>query len=343
MEKLAWVSTVVGSFPRQNTQKNMEEALKDQIMAGIDYPCYPQLVSMIDQFLEPLSKDPNTGLIKKNGKYYLDSDLNLPKEPVALEYGKFVLDFFDKNPSLKKKVKGWKAPLTGPFTLAGEIHISEDFLEGKRLMVYKEPRAIMIKSIVEKLADFMASIAKEYDKMGATIISMDEPTLSLIVGRRKIFFYKQEEIINILNMAIKNISKYSSIHICGNVSEKLRDILLVTNVKILDHEFANGFNVGIFNKNHFENKDKTLAYGCIISNVKSFKEGTINDYVEPVEIIEERIKKAVKEIGKENLIFKPDCGFGGLLPAFGENLGSEIVRKKLTNMCIAMRNLKNKL
>ncbi|MBD3352622.1 MAG: hypothetical protein GF364_14135 [Candidatus Lokiarchaeota archaeon] len=72
MNKLSWVSTVVGSFPLENTNENMENAFKMQIEAGIDYPCYPQLISMIDQFLEPLSEIPDSGLVQKDGKYYLE-------------------------------------------------------------------------------------------------------------------------------------------------------------------------------------------------------------------------------------------------------------------------------
>jgi methionine synthase II (cobalamin-independent) len=72
--KKSWVSTVVGSFPKENNPYNMEAAFKEQIDAGIDFPCYPQLVSMIDQFLDPLSSDPNSGLVKKEGKFYLEKD-----------------------------------------------------------------------------------------------------------------------------------------------------------------------------------------------------------------------------------------------------------------------------
>jgi len=345
MQKLSFVSTVVGSFPRKNTIENMKLSFNDEISAGIDFPCYPQLVSMIDQFLKPLSNDPNSGLIFEQGKYILQSDLKIPSKIPAetIEYGKFVLNFFKENPTIRNKIKGWKACLTGPFTLASEIHIPENLTRGKRSIVFKEPRAIMVKSIVEKLAKYMSEIAKEYDSMGASIISMDEPILGLIIGKQKIFFYERDEIIDILNIAIRLISKYSSIHVCGTISKSLVDILMQTNVKILDHEFTNGLNSGIFNKSQLSESDKSLAYGVIESNVKFIEKAKIDDYVEPISLIESRIIKAVDDIGKESLIFKPDCGFGGLLKTFGEEIGSEIVKRKLTNLCIAIKNLKNKL
>lgn len=339
MEKLSWVSTVVGSFPKENNPYNMEAAFKEQIDAGIDYPCYPQLVSMIDQFLDPLSSDPNSGLVKKEGKFYLEKDLKVPHKPIALEYGKFVIDYFKKFPEDKKKIKGWKACLTGPFTLAGEIHIPEQMLEGQKVMVYAEPRAIMVGKIVVKLAEMMAMIAKEYDAMGASIISMDEPTLALIVGKRKTFFHSEDFIINTLNQAIAPISRYSSIHICGNVAPKLRDILLQSKVKIMDHEFANGSNEGIFERSMFSQSNKSLAYGVLVSNVQETPNGKLDDYAESPEMIKNRIEKAIDLVGKENLILKPDCGFGGLKATFGEKFGSEIVKTKLSNLTKAMKEL----
>jgi 5-methyltetrahydropteroyltriglutamate--homocysteine methyltransferase len=339
MVKISWASTVVGSFPKDNNPRNMEIAFKEQIDAGIDFPCYPQLVSMIDQFLDPLAQDPNSGLIKKGDKFYLERELNIPNEPIALEYGKFVLDYFKSHPEDQKRVKGWKACLTGPFTLAGEIHIPESMLDRQKVMVYSEPRAIMNGKIVQKLAEMMAGIAKAYDSMGATIISMDEPTLALIVGRRKSFFHSDEFIIDTLNKAIAPITKFSSIHVCGNVAPKLRDILLKSNVNIMDHEFANGSNEGIFDKTMFEQTNKTLAYGVLISNVQEIPNGKLENYAEDIETIKNRMKRAVEVIGKDNLIFKPDCGFGGLKAAFGEKFGSEIVKTKLYNLARAMKEM----
>ena len=338
MTKISWTTTTVGSFPRENTPENMEAAFIDQIDNGIEYPCYPQLVSMISQFLDPLC-EMDTGLVKKDGKFYLKGELKLPSEPVALEYGQFVLDFFKKFPEKEKMVKGWKACLTGPFTLAGEIIVDSEAVGGKKPIVYQEPRAIMSNDLVSKIAEFMAKIATAYDKMGATIISMDEPTLSLLVGKRKIFFHKADDIIEILNSAIKPISKYSSLHVCGRVAPKLRDILLQSNVKIMDHEFANESNPDVFERSMFEREDKILAYGCLLTNVKQVENGTIKDYVESNKVMNDRIKYAVNKFGKENIILKPDCGFGGLLATFGDKLGSEIVRRKLKVMAETMKRI----
>lgn len=339
MTKISWATTVVGSFPRENTDANMNKAFQDQIDAGIDYPCYPQLVSMIDQFLGPLAEIPDSGLVKKGDKYWLESELKVPEEPVATEYGQFVLDFLERNPDAKSKIKGWKACLTGPFTLAGEIMVPKEMIGDTRVMVYQEPRAIMNGNLVAQLAKLMAKIANAYNDMGADIISMDEPTLGLIVGRRRAFFHKDDEIIATLNEAIRPITGASSVHVCGNVSPKLREILLSTNVTILDHEFANGNNEGLFNRNMFERTDKSLAYGVLKTNVQEKEGGTLETYVEDTSTIKKRMEAAIDSIGKENLIFKPDCGFGGLLAVFGEKFASEIVKEKLTRLTKTMQEL----
>lgn len=338
MKKLSWVSTVVGSFPRENTPENMEAAFQDQVDAGVDFPCYPQLGSMIGQFLDPLAQDPSSGLVKKNGDYYLERDLNIPKEAFALEYGAFVLGYFKKHPEASSRVRGWKACLTGPFTLAAEIHIPDRMLDGQKAVLFSGPRAIMNGGIVEQLADMMAGIAREYNSMGASIISMDEPTLALLIGSRKTFFHSEEFIVHTINRAIAPVTNYSSIHICGNLAPKLRDILLKSDVRILDHEFSNGSNSGIFDRSMFDGTDKTLAYGALTSKLDKIPGGTLEDYVEDVETIKSRIKKAADAVGRENVMFKPDCGFGGLRAVFGESFASEIVRAKLANLSKAMKD-----
>ena len=107
MKKISWATTVVGSFPYENTKENMEQAFWDQIQAGVDYPCYPQLISMMDQFLEP-AIEAESGIVKKGKQYYLDGDFKVPSRPIALEYGHFVLDFLEKYPEVKSKIKGEK-------------------------------------------------------------------------------------------------------------------------------------------------------------------------------------------------------------------------------------------
>ncbi len=338
MEKEGLFTTVVGSFPLGNTAENMKKAFGDQIEIGIDYPCYPQLLGMNYQFLSPLAKVIES-LEEKEEKFYLSDDFELPDKNVALEYGQFIVDFLDKNPDLKGSIKGTKACLTGPFTLASEVILSGKLSEGVTPVIFKEPRAIMEGWLVDKFADIMEKIGKAYNDMGIEIISMDEPILGLLVGR-KIWFHTEEFIIETLNKAISGITGISSLHVCGRISPKLRDILLQTDVKLMDHEFrTNDKNFEIFQKSHFENTDKYLGMGTIETKVSPIPDGKVNDFVEDVQFLKGFIKKGIEQYGRENLVIKPDCGFGPLLEQFGEKMAYEIVKGKLGNLVSALKEI----
>ena len=339
MDKEGLFTTIVGSWPLSNKPENMIKVFSDLIEIGIDFPCYPQLISMISQFLSPLAKSVSQ-LEEENGKFYLSNDFKIPKNPIALEYGEFINKFFGERRSLLEGIKGTKACLTGPLTLASEIILKGEVAQGVKPIVFSEPRAIMIDWIVEKLAEVMKQVGKAYNDMGIDIISMDEPLLGVLVGRKPIF-HSEDFIIEILNKSISEIKSLSSIHVCGRISPKLRDILLQTNVKILDHEFTtNAENFNIFQKEQFDNTDKFLALGTVKSKFVPENRNDINDYVEKIDFLETYIKKAINQYGKENLIIKPDCGFLPLKDSFGEKNGYDISIGKVKNMVKALNKIK---
>lgn len=332
-------TTVVGSWPVDNNYENMVRIFNDLIQTGIDYPCYPQLISMIGQFLTPLAKIISP-LEENNNRFYLTDEFKIPKKIVALKYGEFIKNFFNDRPHLLEQIKGTKACLTGPFTLATEIILKGDIASGIKSRIFSEPRAIMIDWIVEKFAEIMKQIGKAYNAMGINIISMDEPILGFLVGR-KVLFHSDDFILRILNESISEIKSLSSIHVCGRISPHLRDLLLQTNVNILDHEFTtNEENFKIYSKAHLEANDKFLALGAVKSKFMSVSGWEISDYVEGIDILEIYIKNAIKQYGKENLLIKPDCGFLSLKGTFGESMGYEIALRKLKNMVQAVKKIK---
>jgi methionine synthase II (cobalamin-independent) len=333
-------TTVVGSWPLSNTNENMERVFNDLIQIGIDFPCYPQLTSMISQFLSPLTEE-ITPLEEINNKFFLSNGFKIPKNPIALEYGRFIKSFFNKRPELLKQIKGTKACLTGPITLASEIILKGEVANGLKARIFTEPRAIMVDWIVEKIADIMKNVGKEYNKMGIDIISMDEPLLGVLIGR-KVLFHSEDFILEILNKSISEIKSLSSIHVCGRISPKCRDILLQTNARILDHEFrTNEENLEIFQKEHLTNNDKILALGTVKSKFLPVEGLEINDYVEGIDSLERYLRKAIIQYGKENLMIKPDCGFGATKNVFkDENFAYEIALRKVKNMVKALKNIK---
>lgn len=333
-------TSVVGSWPLSNNPENMVRIFNDLIQIGIDYPCYPQLISMISQFLSPLAKE-ITQLEEINHKFYLSDDFKIPENPVALEYGEFIKSFFNERPQLLEQIKGTKACLTGPFTLASEIILKGEVAKGLKTRIFTEPRAIMVDWIVEKLAEIMKQLGKAYNNMGIDIISMDEPLLGILIGR-KVLFHSEDFILEILNRSISEIKSLSSIHVCGRISPKCRDILLQTEVNILDHEFrTNEENFNIFQKEHLTNTDKLLALGTVKSKFLPVEGYEINDYVEGINSLEAYIRKAINKYGKENLIIKPDCGFNAIKNMFeDENFAYEISLRKVRNMMQAVKRIK---
>lgn len=338
MDKEGLFTTVVGSWPLSNNTENMVRIFSDLIEAGIDYPCYPQLISMISQFLSPLAKTVDQ-LEEENGRFCLSNDFKVPKNPIAGEYGEFITEFFRERQSLLESIKGTKACLTGPFTLASEIILKGEVAQGVKPKVFSEPRAVMVNWIVEKLAEIMKQVGKLYNDMGIDIISMDEPLLGVLVGRKPLF-HSEDFMVEILNKSISEIKTLSSVHVCGRISPKLRDILLQTDVKILDHEFmTNEENFEIFQKANFDGTDKFLALGTVKSLFGPKNGYDLNDYVEKIDFLEAYIKKAIDQYGRENLIIKPDCGFLPLRDTFGEGIGYEIAKRKVCNMIKALRKI----
>ena len=341
MEKEGLFTTCVGSLPLSNTEENMRKGFEDMINIGIDYPCYAQLVPMNPQFLSPLSKIIEPLEETKPDVFYLGDDFKIPDKPVALEYGEFMVNFLNENPDLKERIKGTKACLTGPFTLASEVLLREELSKGIELKIFNEHRAIMIGWIIDKFAEIMKEIGRAYNDMGINIISMDEPILGLLVGR-KIFFHTEDFIIETLNKALSGIKGMPSIHVCGRISPYLRDILLQTDVKIMDHEFRTSeVNFKVFEKKHLEDNDKYLAMGTVQTNFSPKKDANIDDYVEKIDFLKNFIEKGIELYGKENLVIKSDCGFGALKKTFeSEEFAYEIVIRKLKNMVLATKELK---
>ena len=279
----------------------------------------------------------NQAMRQAQGEYIL---LINPDTIVQEDTVPVVLNFFKDHPDLKASIKGTKACLTGPFTLTFEIILKNDIAKGLKPIIFEEPRAVMVEWIVDKFAEIVKKIGTAYNEMGIEIISCDEPILGLLIGR-KILFHSEDFIIDTINKAISGIKGLPSIHVCGRISPYLRDILLKTNVKILDHEFrTNTQNFDVFEKKHFLGTDKYLAMGTVESKFLSSQNKDINDYVEEIVFLKKYISKGIDKYGRDNLIIKPDCGFLPIGQTFGEKDGYKIAISKVKNMVLALKELK---
>jgi methionine synthase II (cobalamin-independent) len=193
------------------------------------------------------------------------------------------------------------------------------------------------------MASCVATITKAYKDMGFSIISIDDPFLSQIVGMRKTLYHEPEFILATLNEAAKYLEAEGSLHVCGILSPKLRDLLLDSTIHHLDHEFKTApRNIDLFDREMLEDHGKILAFGSVQTNpVPIPGKEDIDNYVEPVEELVAHMTIAKERYGEENILIKPDCGFGGMV-AFDRiqpGFGHEIVMKKLQNMVAAAKEV----
>ena len=295
-------TSYVGSFPLDFSKENVERILHDVIKLGIDYPCYPQLRSFIDMFLDPLVE---AKVLKRvENAYVIDYPfytLNLDNIAEQLEIPEFTwsIDFLAST-GLSSKVKGFRACVTGPYTLASQVYIKPPYTLSNS--------GLSSRAVVDKLTSFVSIVAEKFSKK-ASIVSIDEPILSVVVEDKGVQQGLSEEgIRSSLERVFKSIRSMPSIHVCGYLSSRLVKLLTSTSVKILDHEFKDWpRNLDLFSKDLLLSSGKLLALGSI--STKSSK-------VETVEEVKSFILKAREKFGEALFIAKPDCGFRGLRGAF---------------------------
>lgn len=322
-------TTVIGSFPLQHSIENMRRALSDQVEAGINFPCYGQLLDMNMMFLEPLAKE-DCGIEMIKEAAWITGPLRPPRRPVALEFLKFAQDYLKKNPS--EAVDGIKMPITGPITLASVTKVSE------------KHNAVEYQDFILGFSDIVAEIAKQYDDAGTGLITIDEPSLSYAVW----LGIEPDVLIEAINRPIKAIKRaLPSIHVCGDVST-VADILIRSAAPILDHSFKDfSANLEVYSKTTLEKTDKMIGFGCVSPTpdpqlLLDIRDGRAQwtAAVEPVDEIERLILEGGKRFGLERLIIDPDCGFVGMRDYFKDDTGERIAAQKLKNMVEAVKKIK---
>jgi len=320
----------VGSMPLEDDfdegKSNVDRAIADKIKTGLDYPCYPQLpgtaskpMNMALQYLKPLSKTNPSIQISGQEAHLLSDDIKEPAGPVGVERAEYFLAFLRDHPLWH--TKGTRACVTGPFTLAS-------YLDLKNLMACGASKP----NIVRTLAGILEKSCKQLSDLGFDLVCVDEPFLSVMLGRKGQVLYKYDEhfVIEMLDRLLTQLSCLSAVHVCGRITPMVKTVLLDSKADIVDHEFsATQENLNVYSRGDLEGGDKYLAFGCVSS---------ISPTVESVDEISARIGKAVTLYG-ERLLVKPDCGFGGLL---GSPDAYGIVQRKLINMVTAAKiNRKN--
>ncbi|MDK2384572.1 MAG: hypothetical protein QI199_07180, partial [Candidatus Korarchaeota archaeon] len=106
----------MGSFPLDPAPGVEELVLRDLSEIGLACPPYPQTRSFIDMFLEPLAEE---GLLeKRSGRYYGDPRRLLSAEPPRIRVPEA-----EAAAAIAGRLgfRGLRGPVTGAYTLAGEV------------------------------------------------------------------------------------------------------------------------------------------------------------------------------------------------------------------------------
>jgi methionine synthase II (cobalamin-independent) len=314
-------TSTIGSFPLEDSIANRERCVEDLLAIGLDFPSYPQLTEMGPQFLNDLAKC-DSGVQLEKARYRMNGKkIEYSGPPLGLEPFFWTVRYLRER-GLASKVR-LKAPITGPFTLASFIETEQG--------VFPFNTAVSDLNLVSQLAEIISKSCQSASK-NASMISIDEPILSVLVGAKTAFGYREEDIIGVYNSLKKACGdKIVGTHICGRISPKLAEILLGTELDFLSHEFYDTpQNIMVYSPDRVREGEKMLSVGCL---------STKNRKIESQEEILKLIRK-FNEYG-EALICTPDCGFRKLLL---NNLDAEEAYRvslcKLRNMVAASENFR---
>jgi methionine synthase II (cobalamin-independent) len=328
LDELLLATEDVGSMPLLDDfdegRKNVDQTIIDKLEVGLDYPCYPQLagtsskpMNMGLQFLLPLSRvDPRIQI--KGQHVHLGSDeIKEPSAAVGVERAEYYMKFLRYH-GLIERLSGVKACVTGPFTLAS-------YIDSGNLMTCGASKP----NVVKALTSILSRSCRRLSDLGFDLINIDEPFLSLILGREHeiLYPYDEQSVVKMLDTLISEISCLSAIHVCGTVTPMVKSILLSSKADIVDHEFSKcPRNLHAYSRDDLERSGKYIAFGCVSS---------VSPRVETVEEISASLQTALKLYGPR-IIVKPDCGFAGMQ---GIPEAYKTVLGKLRNMIKASRNI----
>jgi 5-methyltetrahydropteroyltriglutamate--homocysteine methyltransferase len=279
------LSATLGSY--DSFQTAMEQAVKDQVNAGIDLISDGQVRgNMLEIFAGSIP-----GMYVEDNKPFINGKITPLSYSIcandikrALATAKKISSEFKKDLALfdgdvfQENFKGIKGIITGPTTLTLSSMI-EGFYDKDK----KEEVVIDLAWVLKKEAEYL-------ENAGVAVIQIDEPFLSTGMADLKVA-RKAVEIIT------RNLRVPLAMHVCGDLTE-IWEELLKFKVDILDGEFAGQPN----NLRILENtnlRGKKIGLGCVDNKT---------DQVESKKQVAEILNKGIESIGKDNIIADPDCG-----------------------------------
>jgi len=293
----------VGSFPLTFSKENVARVLKDLQRIGLDVPTYPQLRSFIDIYLRPLEA---VGMVQSRRGIYFSTSKQLEASPprIRVEDAEIAMDVVSREKLMFKALRG---PVTGAFTLASRVYLSEDISKGL------QATALANRDVVENFfKKFVAELVSYMSSLGYAMVFLDEPSLTFFIGRRILYGWSEDGVIEILSYIAKAATGSEiGMHICGHLNPKLLDIVMrVDRVKYLSFEFsATPSNTELLNKKLLEQYGKVISPGIVAAS---------NTRVESIDEAYITLSKVYSKAGGRVDLVSGDCGFGGLRGSLGD-------------------------
>uniref|UniRef100_A0A7C4BC87 Methionine synthase n=1 Tax=Ignisphaera aggregans TaxID=334771 RepID=A0A7C4BC87_9CREN len=296
-------SSHVGSFPLSYSRENIARVLRDLQGIGLDVPTYPQLRSFIDIYLKPLEA---LGIVySKRGSYFSTlKHLEVSPPRVRIDDAEIAIGVISREGLAFKALRG---PVTGVFTLASRVYLSEDISRGLQATVLANRDITM-----GFFREFVASLVRYMSSLGYGIVFIDEPSLSLFIGRRVLYGWTEDSVVEVLSSIAKAAEGAEvGIHVCGQLNPKLLDIIArVDRVKYLSFEFfKTPLNLELLNKSLLEQHNKVISPGIV---------STSSLRIESIEEALAILTKVYSKAGGRVDLVSGDCGFGGLRGSLGD-------------------------
>jgi 5-methyltetrahydropteroyltriglutamate--homocysteine methyltransferase len=278
--------------------------MRDMWMIGLDAPTYPQLRSFIEIYLDPLVDQ--GALYKVKDVFVASKELHEFLESKSFRVLEAEIAV--------KAVKSWKlgfkwlrAPVTGPFTLASRIYLREDLSGGV------SSTALSRKDLVKGFfADYVGEAVEYMSNLGYNIVFLDEPSLTFIIGGRGLLFnYREEDIVDALEYAVRSAKGEVGIHVCGRLHHRLLEVIMeVPRIKYISVELHDTpQNLEVIDKSLLEKHDKILSPGVVSAK---------NPSVEDSEKVHSLLKAVYERTSGRIDLVSGDCGFRGLKGSIGD-------------------------
>lgn len=297
-------SSHVGSLPLTYTPQNVRKAVRALHSVGLEVPPYPQLRGFIETFLGPLEE---VGALQRRRGLYFSS----PRQLLEARLRTFsVAEAEEAVRAISEeglRFKALRGPVTGPLTLASRVYLSEDPSRGLAATALASPELVK-----EVFLNLVGGFVEYLRTLGYSIVFIDEPALTLVVGRRLMGGWSEGEILEVLSSAAKRAAPSEvGIHVCGPLNPRLLEVLAaVDGVRYLSLEFASTpSNLRLLNRALLEKYDKVVSPGIVKSSSPR-----VESREEALAILE----KVYEGSGGRVDLVSGDCGFGGLRGSLGD-------------------------